>query len=717
MNSDLSPIGAAAVEYARMGLAIIPLAERGKVPVSKNGLNDWNNNAEDIADYWRDNPYANVAIVCGQPSHGLLVIDIDVDEEKGEDGYATLRQWEITHGELPKTATAITGRGGMHLLYYVDASRGEIRPSTNPDAGVDIRCAGSYIVAPPSIHPNGNRYEWQDPPDETPIAQADGNVYAFVDSVQRNGGNIDDVTKPKSEKFILPEQIKEGGRNDTLYRYGCSLRSRGRSDEEILNSLIGANMTRCVTPLDMTEIKTIYGQVLRQNEGEDRDNGKKIGKPGAGKFQPSEAEPWRTARGIRHDVLSEHLIQHLNVCSVGGAPGIWTGTRWDVGVSAINSACIDLAPDARSTVRNEVIKYILDRIRKYGMDREFDPMPYVQFKNGTYDMYGQPVEPTPNMFITNTLPIEFHMDAECEAVDSFLLSISNHDAATLHLLKQVIGAAMCSMRLTDQAVMLIGYTGKSGGEASNGKSTYLNALRRLLGTNNVSSRDIRLLGDKFQRQFLLGKLANIGDDIPNGYLEGSELAIFKQAVTGDTIFTDIKGAEGFHFVPSATFMFSMNEVPRLGDTSEGIFRRLAFLPFRRSFRPGDPDYDPLIINKITTPEALRRFALLGMQELEHLNQTRHFDEVPDMYEEVQEIRVTNDSVLRWIEDEQITLEHITERKKTTSEIYAEYTAWCGVSGEKNYVSKSTFSRKILKKFGEFGLCSNPVDGKRYYMLL
>jgi hypothetical protein len=52
-----------------------------------------------------------------------------------------------------------TPRGGRHL--YVapsgDGNAANFRP------GLDYRGAGGYVVAPPSIGPNGKRYDWITP--------------------------------------------------------------------------------------------------------------------------------------------------------------------------------------------------------------------------------------------------------------------------------------------------------------------------------------------------------------------------------------------------------------------------------------------------------------------------------------------------------------------------------------------------------------------------
>jgi len=240
--------------------------------------------------------------------------------------------------------------------------------------------------------------------------------------------------------------------------------------------------------------------------------------------------------------------------------------------------------------------------------------------------------------------------------------------------------------------MLIGRAGGAEGKASNGKSTYINWLRSLLGPGNVSSLDIETLGQRFQAGYVMGKLANLGDDIPDGFLSGAELSTFKKLVTGDEIFTDVKGTDGFTFRPTATMVFSMNTIPRLADTTDGIFRRLYFVPFRNRFSPGTEGYDRDIASKLARPEVLRRGALLGLRALEDLIVRGEPIPIPDMAEELEEVRQDSDSVARWMADDGITAEWLDGMP--IAEVYRRYVSWCEDSGERNPCSKRTAIARV-----------------------
>jgi hypothetical protein len=136
--------------YARRGLHVHALRPREKQPATAHGLHDATTDAAAIAAQWSD-PTRNVAIATG-PS-GLAVIDVD-----GDIGAESLATLEAEFGPLPITPEVITARG-RHLYFAraecrIGNSTSELAPK------IDVRALGSYVVAPPSVHPSGDVYRW-----------------------------------------------------------------------------------------------------------------------------------------------------------------------------------------------------------------------------------------------------------------------------------------------------------------------------------------------------------------------------------------------------------------------------------------------------------------------------------------------------------------------------------------------------------------------------
>lgn len=151
MNGTLKD---SALRYAKRGWPVFPLSPRGKKPLPRsNGFKDATTDLTVVEDHWRDNPEANIGLATGE-AMGVWVLDID-----GPEGSASLTALEEELGPLPETLDQQTGGGGRHLFFLWPRGR-EVRNKQSLRPGVDVRGNGGYIVAPPSVHPSGNPYQW-----------------------------------------------------------------------------------------------------------------------------------------------------------------------------------------------------------------------------------------------------------------------------------------------------------------------------------------------------------------------------------------------------------------------------------------------------------------------------------------------------------------------------------------------------------------------------
>lgn len=251
---QMKPFEYYAQRYAREGFAVFPLKPRGKEPLTANGCKAAVTDAEQIGRWWARWPDANIGIATGSASGGLVVVDVDVDDERGIDGAQSLRLWESEFAPLPDTLMALTGRGGTH--YFFRSSR-EVRNRAGLLEGVDVRGEGGYIVAPPSVHPNGRRYEWEASSEPAP-APLPEDLYLLIAGSGGQG----------QQRFEMPQTVIQGARNDTLFRLASSLQAKGLSDPAILSAVQAENSARCAPPLPDSEVQTIVASVLRYSKGE-----------------------------------------------------------------------------------------------------------------------------------------------------------------------------------------------------------------------------------------------------------------------------------------------------------------------------------------------------------------------------------------------------------------------------------------------------------------
>jgi uncharacterized protein YdaU (DUF1376 family) len=213
-------------------------------PGKHPSIKDWQQKASSdpivVDRFWTQLPDANIGVATGQES-GVVVLDID-----GQEGEATLKRLIETHGELPGTLTATTGRG-RHL--YFQAPDIPIRNGVGKlGPGLDIRGEGGYVVAPPSQHHSGATYEWVDSTAE--VAEMPEWIIQLLSE-----------TKQKDKKVNVEDRFSEGSRNDTLFKIGASMRGIGHSEAEIATALSLVNEDQCDPPLSADEVRDIAKSV------------------------------------------------------------------------------------------------------------------------------------------------------------------------------------------------------------------------------------------------------------------------------------------------------------------------------------------------------------------------------------------------------------------------------------------------------------------------
>jgi len=81
---------------------------------------------------------------------------VDIDPRHGGD--ESLIKLETEHGKLPCSTTVISGGGGKHIYLSTNGSPVKGRIGLLP--GIDIKSTGGYVVAPPSTHKSGKKYEF-----------------------------------------------------------------------------------------------------------------------------------------------------------------------------------------------------------------------------------------------------------------------------------------------------------------------------------------------------------------------------------------------------------------------------------------------------------------------------------------------------------------------------------------------------------------------------
>jgi hypothetical protein len=104
--------------------------------------------------WWVRWPRANVGLRTGAVSK-LVVLDVDPDHG----GDATLDRLQSEYGALPAGRAVRTGGDGRHLYFRHPGGAVRNDAGRRLGPGLDIRGDGGYVIAPPSRHRSGTKYE------------------------------------------------------------------------------------------------------------------------------------------------------------------------------------------------------------------------------------------------------------------------------------------------------------------------------------------------------------------------------------------------------------------------------------------------------------------------------------------------------------------------------------------------------------------------------
>lgn len=213
----------------------------------ERGLYSATTDAAMVSQLWRDNPRANIGVPCGA---NFWVLDIDPRHGGGD----ALSALEDQFGELPRTLTARTPSGGVHLFF---SPLNEARNSAGKvGQGIDVRGHGGYVCVEGSTVA-GTGYGFQDW--DPLMLEAPEILPAPAWLIERAFGRA----KPIAAAEPSDGGVIEGRRNDYLTRQAGKLRRTGLSAGALDAALQRTNLERCSPPLDADEVSQIAQSVGR----------------------------------------------------------------------------------------------------------------------------------------------------------------------------------------------------------------------------------------------------------------------------------------------------------------------------------------------------------------------------------------------------------------------------------------------------------------------
>lgn len=498
--------------------------------------------------------------------------------------------------------------------------------------------------------------------------------------------NIDEVPDeliPVNTTINLADLQEGDGRNDELFKYILILQSQLMLDREPIRRVLD-NINHF-----------IFQDALSEEEMDVITRDDAFAKP-----------IFYKGKTFLHDKFGDYMIRQFNIIRFNRQLHCYRDGIYITGHKYIENLMLQVIPSIKANQRTEVLKYLEVKIPD---DEEVHMQEtLIAFRNGVLNIMTDELLPfSPEYIVTNKIPWDYNPNAYDELMDSTLNKISCNDHEIRSLLEECAG--YCLYRKNDLETSFI-----LTGTGSNGKSTYLEALECMLGQNNVSNLDIAELDDRFSTVMLAGKLANIGDDISNEFLQGKTIAVFKKIVSANSIKAENKGQDVFFFKPYTKLLFSANTIPRMQSKGfSAIKRRLAIIPFNAVFSKDDPDYDSTVKWKLKSQSAMEYLIVIALQGLKRAL-SYGFTESSKVKDEVEQFEKDNNPVLGWLEslDEDDEVQYIA--RTPVNDLYVSYDSYCYQNGFKS-TSNSEFSKQIQKKFS-LKPSRRTIQGKKYTFL-
>lgn len=474
---------------------------------------------------------------------------------------------------------------------------------------------------------------------------------------------------PYNKKNPNLTKIGEGdGRNDKLFTYILKLQSQGMAKNDIKETISIINNYILEEPVTQGELNVILRDEAFMKES------------------------FYIKGSFQHEKFGDFLINEHHICKVTNVLHIYKDGVYSDKQEDIEEAMILHIPALKRMQRQETIAYLQLKAKH----KNFASTKYVVVKNGVFNLETWQLEDfAPEIITRNKIPVAYVPGAYYEVTDKTFNKIAVNDKKIRAILEEILGYIL--FRRNEFAATFI-----LTGDGSNGKSSYLKIIRKLIGSDNASSLDLNELDQRFKTAELFGKLANIGDDIGKGYIK--ESSIFKKLSTGETLNVERKGKDPFDFTNYAKLIFSANEMPRINDFSDGLGRRLQIVPFKAKFTPNDEDYDPFITDKLLSDESMQYVLNLALKSLKRLLVEKKFTTSKAVEDELIKYQEENNPIISFVNNEDVELE-----RAVVGDVYLQYKVYCAENGFQS-VSNVNFSKQV-KHLYKFDVKVQWIDGK------
>jgi putative DNA primase/helicase len=325
-------------------------------------------------------------------------------------------------------------------------------------------------------------------------------------------------------------------------------------------------------------------------------------------------------------------------------------------------------------------------------DEEWDSDPDILVcANGTLEISsGTLREHRPEDYALGAVPYEFDPGAHAPTWHRFLMSTVPEAAP---FVQEFAGYSLTVDTSHELAVWLYGPPGS-------GKSTLIEGFRAMLGDRVGLLGLAEMQRSRFALSNIPGKTLLTATEQPSDYLSVTHL--LNAIISGEEIRVEEKFKPAYTVIPRAKILWGMNDLPRVKDANDGLFRRVKVVSFPKlAVEP-----DPMVKEAIKGEGAgILAWSLEGLRTL---NERGYFEIPEDVRAATEEFKLTNDVPQMFIEEACIISD---DRETKPQPLYDAYRHWCFVNGHKPMSSTAVAAEWKRLGFER----SRPRQGYRYYL--
>lgn len=336
-----------------------------------------------------------------------------------------------------------------------------------------------------------------------------------------------------------------------------------------------------------------------------------------------------------------------------------------------------LGSDRSSHYQNEIIGHIVGKTLIDRKDFDVENKDLLCLNNGILNIKTKELlKHNPEYFFKTKIPVSFGPDTDCPKIKQFLSEVFYQD--NIPVIQEWIGFCLLRDYLFKKAIIFVG-------SKNTGKSTFLNLLIRLIGSDNISGEDLcKLSMNRFSTINLYGKLVNIYDDL--SFKDLVDVGIFKMAVGRSLLRGEQKFKDNFLFYSYAKMTFSCNRIPPLKEKDyfdDAYYDRWIVISMDNFIENKNTN----LLKELTTEEELSGLLNYALEGLERLLANNGFS-IEDNWEKTKKLMDMSGSPLAcFVNDELIRSEDGIIAKDDMFNAYCEY------------AKKNKYSATTIKKIG------------------